>query len=314
MNGYSAGAGYDLASGLGSVDAYAVAFNWGARAAAGPVIGWLSPNPMTGSTAAQTLTIAGSGFAAGAKVTASYSGGSSNLSVTSLSATQIQATVTTGAAAGAWSITVANPAGPASNAASLSVVAPVAAPVVGSVTPNPLTGVNANQVITINGSGFVNGTGLRAIVGYAGGPTTTLSGGQIAFVNSTQILALINVGITARTWSVQVVDPNGLASNSGSFQVVAPPAIASLTPNPMTRSAAAQTLTINGSGFQPGSGLHVVLTTAGASLTLQGAAIQSASASQIQATVNVGGTARTWTVQVVNPNGIASSAATLTVR
>src|ERR1019366_3622993 len=74
MSGYSAGAGYDLATGLGSVDAYAVAFNWGARAAAGPVIGWLSPNPMTGSTAAQTLTITGSGFASGAKVTASYSG------------------------------------------------------------------------------------------------------------------------------------------------------------------------------------------------------------------------------------------------
>jgi filamentous hemagglutinin family protein len=58
----------------------------------------------------------------------------------------------------------------------------------------------------------------------------------------------------------------------------------------------------------------VVLTTAGASLTLQGAVIQFASASQIQATVNVGGTARTWMVQVVNPNGIASSAATLTVK
>jgi hypothetical protein len=28
----------------------------------------------------------------------------------------------------------------------------------------------------------------------------------------------------------------------------------------------------------------------------------------------VGGTARTWTVQVVNPNGIASSTATLTVK
>jgi subtilase family serine protease len=219
MNGYSAGAGYDLASGLGSVDAYAVAFNWGARAAAGPVIGWLSPNPMTGSAAAQTLTITGSGFAAGAKVTASYSGGSSNLSVTSLSATQIQATVTTGAAAGAWSITVANPAGPVSNTASLSVVAPPAAPVVGSITPNPLSGVNANQVITINGSGFVNGTGLRAIVGYAGGPTTTLSGGQIAFVNSTRILALINVGITARTWTVQVVNPNGIASSAATLTV-----------------------------------------------------------------------------------------------
>jgi hypothetical protein len=181
------------------------------------------------------------------------------------------------------------------------------------VTPNPLTGVNANQVITINGSGFVNGTGLKVVVGYTG-YTATLTGGQIAFVSSTQILAQINVGVTARMWTVQVVNPNGAASGNASLQVIAPPAIASLSPNPMTRSAAAQTLTINGSGFQTGPALKVVLTTTGASLTLQGAAILSTSATQIKATVNVGNSARNWTVQVVNPNGIGSSTATLTVK
>jgi subtilase family serine protease len=316
MTGYSAAAGYDLATGLGSVNAFTLAYNWGARPAAGPVVNSLSPNPMTGSTANQTLTITGSGFQAGAKVTASYAGGSSNLPVTSLSATQIQATINTGATARTWSITVANPTGPASNAAPLSVVAPATNPVVSGVTPNPMTGSTANQIVTINGSGFVSGTALKVIVGYAGS-TTTLSGGQIAFVNSTQILALINVGITARTWTVQVVNPSGLASNSANLQVVAPPvppAIASLAPNPMTRSAAAQTLTVNGSGFQPGTGLRVVLTANGASLTLQGTAIQSASASQIRVTVNVGNVARNWTVQVVNPNGIASNSVTLTVK
>ena len=56
-------------------------------------------------------------------------------------------------------------------------------------------------------------------MGYAGGPTTTLSGGQIAFVNSTRILALINVGITARTWTVQVVNPNGIASRAATLTV-----------------------------------------------------------------------------------------------
>jgi subtilase family serine protease len=318
MNGYSAAAGYDLATGLGSVNAFTLAYNWGARPpTAGPAIGSLGPNPMTGSTGAQPLTITGSGFLSGATVTASYTGFSGKLSVTSLSATQIQAVINTGTTARTWSITVANPTGPASNAASLSVVAPPAPPVAGSVTPNPLTGSTANQIITINGSGFVNGTGLKVLVGYSGGPTTTLSGGQIAFVSSTQLLALINVGTTARTWTVQVVNPNGLASGNASLPVVAPPvppAIASLTPNPMTRSAAAQTLTINGSGFQTGSTLRVVLASNGSSTTLQGTAIQSASASQIKVTVNVGNTARTWTVQVVNPNGLGSNLATLTVR
>ena len=318
LTGYSAGAGYDLATGLGSVNAYTLAYNWGARPpAAGPLIGSLSPNPLMGSTAAQTLTITGSGFLTGARVTAGYTGYSIPLTVTGLSATQILATIVTGTTARTWSITVANTTGPASSGASLVVTAPPAPPVVTSLTPNPMTGSTANQIVTINGSGFVSGTGLRVVVGYSGGSLTTLSGGQIAFLGSTQILALLNVGTTARNWTVQVINPNGLASNNGSLQVVAPPpppAIASLAPNPMARSNAAQTLTINGSGFQTGSGLRVVLSYSGFSTTLQGTTIQSASASQIKVAVNVGATVRTWSVQVVNPNGTASNSATLTMK
>ena len=280
-----------------------------------PVIASVTPNPMTGSTAAQTLTITGSGFVSGAKVAAGYAGGSStSLTVTSLTATQIQASITTGATARTWSISVTNTTGPASNTTSLSVVAP---PAIVNVTPNPMTGANANQIITINGSGFISGTALKVVVSYPGGPATTVSGGQIAFVAGTQVLALVNVGTTARTWTVQVVNPNGMASNIVSLQVVAPPpppAIASLTPNPMTHSTAAQTLTINGSGFQTGSGLRVVLTTSGIATVLQNTALQSTSATQIKVAVNVGAIARTWTVQVVNPDGTASIAAPLTVK
>src|ERR1019366_5892075 len=180
-----------------------------------------------------------------------------------------------------------------------------------------MTGSTAYQIVTINGSGFVNGTGLRVVVAYSGGSPIPVSGGQIAFRASTQILALINVGTTARTWTVQVINPNGLASGNGRLQVWAPPpppANASLTPNAMSRSTAAQTLTINGSGFQTGSGLRVVLSYSGFSTTLQGTTIQSASASQIKVAVNVGAAGRMWNVQVVNPNGTASNSATLTMK
>src|ERR1019366_696920 len=98
---------------------------------------------MMGSTSAQTLTIAGSGFLTGARVTAGYTGYSVPLTVTGFSATQIQAMIATGTTARTWSITVANTTGPASNAASLSVTAPPAPPVVGSLTPNPMTGSTA---------------------------------------------------------------------------------------------------------------------------------------------------------------------------
>jgi pseudomonalisin len=225
-NGYNAGVGYDLATGLGSVDAYSLAFNWGARPAAGPSITALTPNPMTASSANQTLTITGSGFVSGATVQASYSGFSTTLTVASVSATQIQATINTGATARTWSITVTNPGGAASLAAALNVVAPATNPVIASVTPNPLTGSNAGQVITINGSGFQSGAALKVVVGYAGGTPVTLQGSsQVAFVSSTQVLALITVGTTARTWTVQVVNPSGLASNVANLQVVAAPAI-----------------------------------------------------------------------------------------
>jgi len=317
MTGYAATTGYDLATGLGSVDVYAMAFNWGARPVSGPTVGSVSPNPMTGSNGAQTLTITGTGFLSGATVTAIHGGVTTSLPVTSLTTTQIRATITTGTAAQTWSITVANTAGPPSSAASLSVVAPPVPPVVGSVTPNPLTGSNYSQVITINGSGFVAGSALKVVVGYSGGPATTISGGQIAFVNNTQVLALVNVGTVARTWTVQVINPNGLASGNGSLRVVAPPpppVIAQLNPNPIARSAAAQTLTVNGSGFQTGAGLRVALTTTGSSTTLPGTAIRSASASQIQVTISVGATLRNWTVQVVNPDGTASNQVALTMK
>jgi hypothetical protein len=57
-----------------------------------------------------------------------------------------------------------------------------------------------------------------------------------------------------------------------------------------------------------------VLTTTGSSTTLQGTAIRSASASQIQVAVSVGTTLRNWTVQVVNPDGTASNPVALTMK
>ena len=73
MNGYSAGAGYDLATGLGSVDANNLATYW-SNVTPPPTIVSLSPNPMTASSSNQTLTITGSGFQSGLKVSLSCTG------------------------------------------------------------------------------------------------------------------------------------------------------------------------------------------------------------------------------------------------
>jgi pseudomonalisin len=318
MNGYSAGVGYDLATGLGSVDAYAMALNWGSHPANTPSIGSLSLNPMTASVSAQTLTINGSNFLTGATVQATYAGGPvTSLPVTSLTATRITANITTGNGTRAWSITVTNPGGVSSFPANLQVNAPNPSPVITSLSPNPMTTSTSSQVLIINGSSFQSGAGLTVKLTYPGGPTTTLTGGQIAFVSSAQVLALVNVGTAGRTWSVTVTNPSGMVSNAANLTVVAPPpppAIASLSPNPMTHANSAQTLTITGTGFTPGTGLRVLATYPGFSVLLQGSQITSASSTAITAQINVGNTPRNWTIQVINPNGDTSNKATLQVQ
>jgi pseudomonalisin len=121
MNGFSAGPGYDMATGLGSVDAYALAANWHAQVSPSPKISSVSPNPMTGSNAPQTLTISGSGFQSGLTVKA---GSVSYTSFTSISSTQITLNVIVGTIAQPLAVQVINPGNKASNTVIVVVVAP----------------------------------------------------------------------------------------------------------------------------------------------------------------------------------------------
>jgi subtilase family serine protease len=216
MNGYSAGTGYDLATGLGSVDANNLATSW-SNVTPPPTIVSLSPNPMTASNANQTLTIAGSGFQSSLKVSLSCTG---TLTPTSATSTQIQVLVNVGTTARTCTVQVVNSNGQASNMVSLQVVAPAPPPpAIASVTPNPMTGSNSNQTLTINGSGFQSGSGLTVLVGYAG---YTAMGAQVHWVSASQITASINVGTGTRSWLVEVINPSGQASNVATFQVNAP--------------------------------------------------------------------------------------------
>ncbi len=71
QTGFAAGPGYDLASGLGSVDAYNLVMNWPARAAVAnaAAITSLSPASPPTSAASQNLTVAGTAFTVGAAST-----------------------------------------------------------------------------------------------------------------------------------------------------------------------------------------------------------------------------------------------------
>jgi subtilase family serine protease len=218
MTGYSAGAGYDLATGLGSVNVYNLASYW-SNVTPPPTIVSLSPNPMTVSSSNQPLSITGSGFQAGLKVSLGCTGASvGNIGLSG--STQIQATINVGTTARTCTVQVINSNGQASNTVSLQVVVPAPLPpAITSVTPNPMTGSSSNQTLTINGSGFQSGSGLTVLVGYAG---YTAMGAQVKWVSSSQITASINVGTGSRNWLVEVINPNGQVSNVATFQVNAP--------------------------------------------------------------------------------------------
>src|SRR5581483_6519390 len=98
--------------------------------------------------------------------------------------------------------------------------------------------------LTINGSGFL--PGMKLLIG-----STTLSGSQL-LVTPTQIQVNVITGLSTHTYAVQLVNSNGLVSNSLSLQVNAPPVpvIVSVSPNPVIGGGAPQTLVINGSNFQ----------------------------------------------------------------
>jgi len=213
MNGYGAGPGYDMATGLGSVDAYALATNWGTTVAPpGPSISTLSPNPMTGSNSAQALTISGVGFQSGLTVKV---GASSYTLFTSQSSTQIVLKVVVGTAAQSLAVQVINPGNKTSNSVNLPVIVAAPPPAIASLSPNPMTGSNSGQILTINGTGFQSG--LKLQIG-----STTIQGSQLSSFSATQLKVNLVVGTTTHTYPLYVTNPNGQVSNTVNFQVNTP--------------------------------------------------------------------------------------------
>jgi len=182
----------------------------------------------------------------------------------------------------------------------LTVTAPAAAPAIATLGPNPMTASTSVQTLTVNGSGFVSGTGLKVAVG-----STVYQGSQIASVSATQLTVSVNVGASAQSLPVQVTNPSGKTSNSVTLTVTAPAAapvvITTLSPNPMTGANSAQTLTVNGSGFQPGLKLVIggTLVTSNELATL--------TPTELQVSIITGLSTHTYAVQVLNSNGGASN-------
>ena len=182
-------------------------------------------------------------------------------------------------------------------------------PAVTSVSPSPVPALNGTQSLTINGNTFQSG----ATVTYHDPKGNTTTGHATTFTSSSQLVdAAFNNANEAGTWTVTVVNPGSVSSNAFSFTVSsATPVVTGVSPSPVPALNAAQTLTINGNTFQSGATLTYVDPNGN---TTTGHATTFTSSSQlVDAAFNDANEAGTWTVTVVNPGSISSTAFSFTV-
>ena len=158
----------------------------------------IAPATATAGGAAFTMTLTGTGFVTGATVNF---GSSPAITPSSVTATQIVATVPAAdiAAAGTVNVTVTNPApgGGVSNPQVFTVTNPTPTEI--SIAPPSATAGGAGFTLTVNGAGFIS----TSVVKFNGVARTT------TFVSSTQVTAAITASdiATAGTASVTVTNP-----------------------------------------------------------------------------------------------------------
>ncbi len=194
--GFSAGPGYDQVTGLGSVDAFALANAWVAPA---PALTSLAPATATAGGADFTLTVNGANFLPGAIV--QWNGTARSTSY--LSVTQLTAVITADdiLAPGVAPVTVVNPApsNAVSNALPFTVTGNNPLPVLTSVSPGARTAGSSAFPLTVTGAAFVPGS----VVQWNGQSRTTTYGGR------TQLTASITAAdiAVAGTATVTVFTP-----------------------------------------------------------------------------------------------------------
>src|SRR5262249_31557118 len=120
-------------------------------------------------------------------------------------------------------------------------------PQITSLSPNSACEGSAGFMLTVNGTGFVNGSVVR----LDGQPRTT------TFVSATQLKAQIDAGDLIGQGQAQVTvfspTPGGGVSNNSPFSITGctnpAPVLTSISPNSAAAGAATFALTANGSSF-----------------------------------------------------------------
>ncbi|MCG3159389.1 MAG: hypothetical protein JMDDDDMK_00375 [Acidobacteria bacterium] len=283
-----------------------------------PAITNISPNSALVSSGAFMLTVNGSNFAPSSVVRWN----NSDRTTTYVSATQLTAAIPSSDLTNGGTVQVTvftpSPGGGTSNAVPFTVSQPNPVPAISSLSPNTATEGGPGFTLTVNGSGFVNGSEVR----WDGQQRVT------TFVSATkltaQILASDIVGIGQASVTVFNPTPGGGVSNVSTFTITpgnSPvPVLTSISPNSTTAGSAAFTITATGSNFAATStvrwaGQNLQTAFGGATqLTAQVPANLVASAGTAQVTVFTpapgGGTsaAQTFTITAVQSNPVPTVA------
>jgi sulfopyruvate decarboxylase TPP-binding subunit len=266
----------------------------------------------------QNITITGTGFVDGAEVTFEGTGITVN-STEFVSPTELIANIdiTSGATTGARDVIVTNPDG-ATPATCTDCFTINAKPTVTSADPASRGQGAADQDITINGSGFVDGDALDASFGNG----ITVNG--VTFVSAGELTVNISVDPAATTGTRNIAITNGdagVGTCSNCFTVNSGPAPTGATP-PAASNTGTVGLTIAGSNFVVGPPASTVVLRRDGQDDIVGTAVVVSSSSSMTATFDLANAAPgTWSIVVTNPDGgegscdcftIAASAPTVT--
>jgi hypothetical protein len=217
---YVAGAGYDLATGLGSVNALNLVNQW-ASAQYAPTTTSLSISPATipaGGSATVSVTVkplSGSGTPTGSVALVASTG--QTIATLSLSSGLVVTNVS-GWPAGTYTVSAEYAGGGAyapSNSAAVTVTAGQQSlqPVISSVTPNPVT-VGQAVTITVNGSGFQSGLGAYIYLNNTYYPMPAV------FVNANQVRFGVTMNGTGPYTAYVVIENPDKLTAAAAIQVV----------------------------------------------------------------------------------------------
>ena len=204
----------------------------------------VSPSPVPASASNQQLLINGNTFQSGATVT--YHDPQGNVyaghGTAFVSSSQLQDNAFNNANdAGNWTVTVINPGSISSNTYTFTVTS--ATPTVTGVSPSPVPASASNQQLLINGNTFQSG----ATVTYHDPQGNTYANHGTAFVSSSQLQDnAFNNANDAGNWTVTVINPGSISSNTYTFTVTsATPTVTGVSPSPVQASASNQQLLIH---------------------------------------------------------------------